>query len=177
MYFADAAASLDGYRITADGFLVANVRFARTGIQTYGGFELDRRDLAVVGVYRPAAEVFSAAAMRSFAHRPVTLGHPADGVSASSWRQHSIGSMGENITRDGDFVRGTVIVQDAAAIEMIKNGTRELSAGYNCDVHWEAGMAPDGQAYQAVQRSIRGNHVAIVDRARAGAACRIGIAA
>ena len=177
MLFADAAATLDGYRITADGFLVADVRFARTGIQTYGGFELDRRDLPVVGVYRPGVEVFDADAMRSFAGKPLTMGHPAEAVSATTWRRHSIGRMGEEITRDGDFVRGTVIVQDAAAIEMIRNGTRELSAGYECGVEWMDGQNSDGQAYQAVQRSIRGNHVAVVDRARAGAACRIGIAA
>ncbi|MEO9299007.1 DUF2213 domain-containing protein [Devosia alba] len=177
MFFADAAASLEGYRLTADGFLVADVRFARTGIQTYAGFELDRRDLPTVSVYRPGAEVFSANAMRSFAGRPLTLGHPVEAVSAQTWRQHSIGRMGEEITRDGEFVRGTVIVQDAAGIEMIRNGTRELSAGYQCEIQWETGQTSDGQGYQAVQRTIRGNHVAIVGRARAGSACRIGVAA
>ncbi len=177
MLFADSIAAMDGYRMTADGYLVADVRFARTGIQTYTGQEMGRQDLAVVGVFRPVQEVFSASAMRSFAGRPVTLGHPLDGVSSTSWRQHAVGRMGEEISRDGDYVRGTVIVQDAAAIEMIKIGTRELSAGYNCEIEWEDGSAPDGQAYRAVQRRIRGNHVAIVDRARAGAACRIGEAA
>jgi hypothetical protein len=177
MLFADSTAALEGYRITGDGYLVADVRFARVGIQTYSGLELDRAEMAIVGVYRPVQEVFSAAAMRSFAGRPVTIGHPLDAVSSNTWRQHSVGRMGEEITRDGDFVRGTVIVQDAAAIEMVKNGTRELSAGYQCDVQWEAGKTSDGRAFQAVQRSIRGNHVAIVDRARAGAACRIGVAA
>src|SRR5690606_35377481 len=109
--------------------------------------ELDRSDLTLVGVYRPGAEVFSAAAVRSFAGRPVTLGHPADLVSADTWRQHAIGHMGEEILRDGDFVRGTVIVQDAAAIELIKAGTRELSAGYNCEIQWQDGRSADGQAY------------------------------
>lgn len=177
MLFADSTAALDGYRITGDGYLVADVRFARVGIQTYSGVEMERRDLAVVGVYRPVAEVFSADAMRSFAGRPLTLGHPIDAVSSNTWKQHAVGRMGEEITRDGDYVRGTVIVQDAAAIEMIKNGTRELSAGYNCSILWQDGQDQGGQAYRAIQQHIRGNHVAIVDQARAGSACRIGMAA
>lgn len=177
MLFGDSSASMEGYRITAAGFLVGDVRFARTGIQVYGGLELDRRDMAVVSVYRSPAAVFDMATMRSFAMRPITMGHPPDGVSADTWKQHSIGYLNDEIARDGDYVRGTIVVQDGAAIEMIKNGTRELSAGYQCDVQWEAGNAPDGQAYQAVQRSIRGNHVAIVTRGRAGAACRIGSSA
>lgn len=177
MLFADSTAALDGYRITGDGYLVADVRFARVGIQTYSGIEMDRRELAVVGVYRPVAEVFSADAMRSFAGRPVTLGHPLDAVSSDTWKQHAVGRMGDEITRDGDYVRGTIIVQDAAAIDMIKQGTRELSAGYNCSILWQDGQTPGGQAYKAVQQRIRGNHVAIVDKARAGAACRIGAAA
>lgn len=173
MLFADALASLEDFRITANGFLVADVRFARTGIQSYGGAELDRQDLAIVDVLRPIAEVFNANAMRSFAGCPLTMGHPADAVSAATWRQHSVGRMGEEITRDGDFVRGKLIVQDATAIEMIRGGTRELSAGYTCELEWDTGSTAAGQAYQAVQRSIRGNHVAVVARGRAGAACRI----
>lgn len=177
MLFADTATTLESYRITASGFLVADVRFARTGIQSYAGAEIDRSDLTLVDVYRPPAEVFSANAMRSFAGSPLTMGHPADAVSASTWRQHSIGRLGEEIIRDGDFVRATLIVQDAAAIDMIRGGTRELSAGYNCDVQWDAGKTADGHSYHAVQRLIRGNHVAVVDKARAGSACRIGMAA
>lgn len=173
MLFADAAASLEAYRITTNGFLVADVRFARTGIQTYTGSELGRGDLMVVDILRPLAEVFSANTMRSFAGSPLTLGHPADAVSASTWRQHSIGRMGEEITRDGDFVRGTLIVQDEAAIAMIRGGTRELSAGYNCEIKWETGTTTTGRSYHAVQRSIRGNHVAVVDKARGGSALRI----
>src|SRR6185369_15200906 len=55
-------------------------------------------------------------------------------------------------------------------------GKRELSNGYQCDLVIEDGEV-DGVAYQAVQRKIRGNHVAVVDKGRAGATCRIGDAA
>src|SRR5690606_7023306 len=98
-------------------------------------------------------------------------------VTSANWKTHAIGRMGDEVRRDGQYVRGTLIVQDGNAIELVRGGTRDLSAGYQCAVEWSAGLAPDGTPYQAAQRSIRGNHVAIVDRGRAGAACRIGMAA
>ncbi|MEZ5780194.1 MAG: DUF2213 domain-containing protein [Rhizobiaceae bacterium] len=174
MLFTDAATTFESHRITANGFLVASVRFARTGIQLYAGYEVGKPEMPVVRVYRPDAEVFSAQTMRSFAGTPLTIGHPSDAVSAATWRQHAIGRMGDEITRDGEYAHGTVIVQDAAAIDMIRSGTRELSAGYNCGLHWETGQTPANEGYQAIQQAIRGNHVAIVDRGRAGHACRIG---
>ncbi|WP_148934667.1 DUF2213 domain-containing protein, partial [Escherichia coli] len=48
------------------------------------------------------------------------------------------------------------------------------SAGYRCIVDWTAGLTDAGEPYDAVQRKIRINHVAFVDRGRAGAECRIG---
>ncbi|MBP1845913.1 hypothetical protein J2046_004187 [Rhizobium petrolearium] len=58
------AVILDGLRRTQDGYLVADARVARTGIQLYTGPEVDPenkhgfRDKAVVRVYRPEEEVF-----------------------------------------------------------------------------------------------------------------------
>ena len=52
-------------------------------------------------------------------------------------------------------------------------GKVELSGGYACDLAIEDGTTPAGEAYQAVQRNIRGNHVALVDHARAGPDARI----
>ena len=176
MLFADAAASISGSRRTRDGYLVASVRFARTGIYEYRGYEVGRPDLDVVKVYRPISEVFSATAMRSFALKPVTNEHPADGVTADTWKAHAIGHVGAEIRRDGDYVSADIIIQDRSAIEAVEAGKRELSAGYDSQILWQEGTAPDGQAYQAIMTDISGNHIAIVDRGRAGRQCRIGVA-
>lgn len=173
MLFADAASQIESYRITRDGFLVADVRFARAGIYQYGGPELDRPDKAVVDVFRPASSVFSAAAMRSFAHKPVTVDHPSESVSAANWKQHAVGQIGDEIRRDGDFVRATLTIHDAAAIEAIKEGRQELSAGYRSSIAWHDGEA-NGARYDAIMSEITGNHVALVFRGRAGRQCRIG---
>lgn len=52
----DRAEIADKPRRTADGYLVADVRAARTGIQQYRAVEVGRPELDVVNVYRPPAE-------------------------------------------------------------------------------------------------------------------------
>ncbi|WP_395175052.1 DUF2213 domain-containing protein [Roseibium alexandrii] len=173
MQFIDAAA-VAGTRMTADGYLVADVRTARTGIQVYTGAEAGRPELATVRVYRPDEQVFDKASLASYAHRPVTNDHPAEPVTADNWKNHSVGSIGDEVARDGDFVRVPLIVMDGAAIKAVQDGKRELSAGYHCDLAFEAGTTPDGQQYDAIQKNIRINHVAIVNRGRAGSKARIG---
>lgn len=173
MLFADAQATLTDKKRSRDGYLTARVRFARAGLYRYGGDELDRPDLPAVSVYRPVDEVFSARAMRSFAGRPITNEHPADAVSAQNWRRHAIGEIGNEIWRDGEFVAATITVRDADAIRMIEDGKAGLSAGYTCSLQWGDGTA-DGKPFQATQRGIVGNHVAVVWLGRAGHHCRIG---
>lgn len=173
MKFEDRA-TIVGTRRRDDGYLVASVRAARTGIQEYAGFEVGVADKDVVRIYRPEPEVFAKDAMASFAHRPVTVEHPAELVTADNWKQHAVGQTSDEVARDGDYLRIPLMVSDAAAIDAIEGGKRELSAGYTCDVDMTAGTTPDGRAYDGIQKNIRANHVAIVQRGRAGHECRIG---
>lgn len=171
--FADAA-PLGGIRRTRDGFLVAEAFVAREGIQVYSGREVGRPERDAVRVWRPRDEVMAPESVRTYSHAPVTLGHPDAGVTADTWAALAKGEVStEAEWRDGKL-RLPLIVKDAAAIAAIEGGTRELSAGYVCALDWTAGTTPDGEAYDAVQRGIRINHVAIVPRGRAGAECRIG---
>src|SRR4051812_42697301 len=71
---------LDTAKRTADGYLTASAKVARTGTQTYQGSELGRPDLGDVILFRPENEVFNHDAMHSMAHRPVTLTHPPEMV-------------------------------------------------------------------------------------------------
>ncbi|MEQ1716252.1 MAG: DUF2213 domain-containing protein, partial [Hyphomicrobium sp.] len=163
-----------GTRRTADGYLVADARCARTGVQEYAGFEVGRDDMSRVRVYRPDSEVFSRGALASYAFRPVTVGHPPEGVTADNWKKEAVGTTGSDIVRDGEFVRVPLVLMDAAAIAEVEAGTREISMGYDCRLDWTPGTTPDGQAYDAVQRGHRMNHLAIVERGRAGSQCKVG---
>lgn len=173
MQFNDAI-TIDGARLTADGYLVATAKVARTGIQTYQGSELGRPDLDTVRVFRDEKEVFAGDAMASFAFKPVSIDHPSRMVSADSWRDHAVGFTAGDIARDGDFLRVPLMLADRDAIQHVQDGTRQLSAGYTCDILFEPGTTPDGQDYQARQIAIRANHIAVVPNGRAGPECRIG---
>ncbi|WP_313522251.1 DUF2213 domain-containing protein [Shinella sp.] len=167
--------TIDDKRRTRDGYMTVSARVARAGnVQLYGGAEVGRPELATVRVYRPADEVFSADTMQSFAHRPVTLGHPSSSVSSTNWRDVAKGWSDGEVVRDGEFVRVSMLLADADTITAVENGTRELSMGYDCSLDWTAGTTPAGEAYDAVQRRIRSNHIAVVPQARGGSELRLG---
>ncbi len=173
MQFIDTV-TVAGTRRRDDGYLVADARIARTGIQTYLGREVGRADMATVRVYRPGEEVFAAATLSSAAHRPVTNDHPPELVTSANWKKYAVGQSGDEVSGEGIYIRVPLMVSDGEAIADVEGGKRELSAGYTCDLDWTAGTTPDGQAFDAIQRNIRMNHVAIVQRGRAGSEVRIG---
>jgi len=167
--------TLDGPRRTADGYLTAVAKVARTGIQEYLGSEVGMRDRAVVRVYRPPEEVFDLDALRSMAHRPVTNDHPSVAVTSDNWRELAVGIVGGEIdASDGKFISVPLALMDAAAIRDWEGGKRELSMGYTCDLDPTSGVTADGLQYDAIQRNIRANHLALVDRARGGPELKIG---
>lgn len=173
MHLFDNGLVLDGARRTGDGYLVADVKVARTGIQLYKGSEVGRPDLDVVRVYRPEAEVFAQDALHSFAWKPVTFGHPKDAVNADNWRKLAVGQVGDEVKRDGDFVRVPLVLMDASVIREVEAGTRQLSMGYSAELVWGDGTTPTGEAFDATQVGIRANHLAVVTVARGGPALAI----
>lgn len=151
-------------RITKDGYLVAVAKVARTGIQEYLGSELGL-DKEIVRVMRPESEVFHKDSLASFVGKPMTNDHPSESVTAETWKRDAIGAIGEEVMRDGDYIRVPLIMMDAAAIEDYKAGKRELSMGYEADIEFV-----EHADYDAIQKNIRINHIALVDKGRAGGA-------
>ncbi|MDB6454705.1 DUF2213 domain-containing protein [Falsirhodobacter sp. 20TX0035] len=173
MKFTDAA-SLSGTRRTGDGYLVADAFAVRTGIQLYSGAEMGHPEKDVVRVYRPESEVRAADSLRTFSHAPVTMGHPDVMVDATNWKQLAVGEVSTEAAWQDGKIKLPLILKDATSIAAVENGTRELSAGYTCRVEFVDGVTEDGQSYDAVQREIRANHLAIVPHGRAGTEFRIG---
>ena len=163
-----------GMRTTASGYLVAEPRVARIGIQLYKGHEVGRPDMDEVRVYRPETEVFDTRAMSSLAHRPVTFNHPDTNVDPSNWREFSVGHSTGDVARDGDFIRVPLALMDQAAIDAAKSGHSQLSVGYGAKLVWGQGETSDGQLYDAMQTDIRANHIALVRTARGGDKLRMG---
>lgn len=154
-------ASLRSPRTTAAGYLRADAFIARVGIQEYSdGAGGVRREL------RLPDEVFDGEALESFVGVPVTDDHPGAMLDTQNARAHARGNV-STPRADGNFVRADVLVTDADLIAKMKSGKTQLSCGYSCDLDETPGVWR-GQQYDATQRNIRGNHVAVVDRGRAG---------
>jgi uncharacterized protein len=162
---------------TGDGYLYAPGHLARAGnVQAYRAHELglDGDPNRIVRLFRPPEEVFAVDAIKSFEAGPVTLDHPAEGwVTAKNWRTLSRGEA-VGIAQDGEHLAGELRVRDEEAVKAIETRDKEqLSAGYAFDLDPTAGTSPKGEAYDGIQRNIRGNHFAIVGAARGGTTCRI----
>ena len=153
---------------TGEGFLICrNVPIARTGSQKYlgreinlSGSEADR----IVTVHRSEEEVFSEAAMASFEGKPVTNGHPPDLIGPDDVEIYEKGHA-QNIRRGTeewrDYLLADLHIHNRELIDAVQGGKREISCGYEC----EYTVNEDG-TYN--QKNIRGNHVAVVGRGRAG---------
>ena len=164
-------------RDTQDGYVTTMARAVRTGVQEYLGVEMGLDSMDVVRVYRSPEEVFSADSIRTFSHAPVTINHPSELVTSDNWKDLAVGEVSTEALRDGEFIALPLILKDKAAIDAVKGGKVELSAGYLAKLDWTAGVTPEGEAYDARQTDIQINHLAIVDNARAGHKARIGDAA
>jgi uncharacterized protein len=161
-------------QIIDGGYMRAMPKIARTGIQIYKGIECGRADVEKVRVYRPQDQVFAKAAVDSYTHLPITLEHPGTTVDATNWKKFAVGETGDEVLRDGGTVRVPMMLRDATAIKAVKSGKNQISVGYACDLEWVDGITPEGDKYDAVQRNIRGNHVAIVSTARGGPELKFG---
>lgn len=162
---------------TPEGFLVCtDVPLGRTGIQEYAPGELGiRSDRHVVYVNRDQSEVFHQDAIASFNGKDVTDQHPPRFVDAGSWAAFSKGHV-QNVRKGGKLpsgehaLIGDLVIKDPILISKVQAGQREISCGYNYE------LVPSGDGTYE-QRSIRGNHVAVVTTGRAGKEVRINDAA
>lgn len=180
MLFADRL-TLDAPRRTRDGYMVTRAKAARAGIYEYAGREVDpegKRFAAdqMVKVWRPEEEVFAKDSVASFLMKPITNDHPAQPVTADNWKTYAKGVVGKAL-REGDFLAFDLVLMDGDLIRDVESGKRELSNGYASELIFEDGTTDAGEPYDAIQRTIRGNHVAVVDKGRAGPFCRIQDAA
>ena len=170
--------TLDAPKRTKDGYLAFRAKAARVGVYDYLASEMGDGVPAsfkpgdIVKVYRDETEVFSADSVGSFIAKPITDDHPSEAVTKDNWKSHARGAV-MGAMRDGEYLAFDLVLMDAAAIDAVDSGKRELSNGYTSKIIWGDGVAPDGTAYHARQTEIRGNHVALVDRGRAGSECRI----
>ena len=99
--------------------------------------------------------------------KPITNDHPKTGVNSDSYKSLVVGSIGSNIYNDAYRVYAPVLIADTQAVQDVKNGKIAFSCGYSCDLEMTSGVWM-GVSYDAIQRNIRYNHLALVNKGRAG---------
>ena len=158
---------LNRAQYTEEGYLVDSPILTSTGI-----FEYANPDGSIRRELRVPSEVFSRESLQSYRAKPIILTHDAGLVDKDNVHEASIGTILSDGYRDGNDVRAKIVIHDTD--EMKRSGFKELSLGYNLDLDETPGIY-NGERYDAIQRNIRINHLALVREARAGDQARLNI--
>lgn len=152
---------------TPEGYLRDRPILTRTGI-----FEYNNPDGTIRRELRLPEEVFAPDSLASYKGKPVIISHDAGLIDKANVHENSIGTILSEGYRSNDAVRAEIVIHDTDA--MRESNFKELSLGYNLDLDETPGEW-NGQHYDAIQRNIRINHLALVMEARAGDKARLNI--
>ena len=142
---------------TDEGFIKDTPIIGRTGLLTYV-----QPDGTIRTEYRPPEEAFAEDSLSSIEAKPITIGHHGLVTSGNAKQIKPVGTVLSKAKQDGDNIRADVVIYNLDCNE------RDLSCGYSLDIDETPGVTPNGERYDAVQRNIRYNHLAIVQKGRAG---------
>lgn len=144
---------------TDEGFIRDTPIVGRTGILVYRNADgTERRE------YRPPEEAFNADSLGSLMGKPITIGHKAMVNAGNAAQVAPVGSVLSAGRQDGNAIRADIVIYN------LDTSARELSCGYSLNLDETPGTTPEGEHYDAVQRDIVYNHIAIVPQGRAGIA-------
>lgn len=119
-------------------------------------------------VLRPPEELASEATINSFKLTPFIIEHEMLGKHATPAEKKGIqGVIGENVYFDPPYLRANIKIFSDVALSNIDSGKIDLSPGYRSKYEFTSGIY-EGQHYDAIQRHLRGNHLALVDEGRTG---------
>lgn len=175
---------------TPEGYLRGRAIITSVGVFTYR-----EQDGRTINELRLPEEVFSVDSLGSFRSLPMTNNHPQELVTAENIKEYQVGFTGDAVSSiaippnehgymegiqgskysDGFHVANDLTITDPDTIADIKSGRKQaLSAAYVADLELaEPGAKWCGVPYDFIQRNIRYNHVAVVEKARAGDAAKI----
>lgn len=152
---------------TREGYLKDEPIVTSVGIFEYLNDDgTKRREL------RLPEEVFDPASLASYEGKPIIITHDAGEVDKNNVQQEIIGTILSPGIQDGEDVRARIVIHNTDAMK--RSGLKELSLGYSLDLDETPGVW-NGQPYDAIQRNIRINHLALVQSARAGEQARLNI--
>ena len=157
---------------TNNWFEIKNNPLSKVGVFDYSGASIGAPDKnKIYKVYRPAEELGHPECLNSFKLVPfindhTMLGDEESGLTPAE-RKGVHGVIGEDVKFEDGILKGNLKVFSSRLAKIIADGKKELSLGYRCLYDFVEGVY-DGKHYDAIQRNIRGNHLALVDQGRMG---------
>jgi hypothetical protein len=154
-----------------NGMLTAKVNLTKAGVYQY--LYSDGR---VVKEAKLPEEIFSQATIDSANGAVITDNHPdinqdSGLVNSSNYSKLVKGNV-FNVKQDGLFLSGLEKVFDSDLQKRILSGEQiQVSIGFEQRTDWTPGEY-NGEKYDCIQRDIRINHIAHVEKGRAGEECR-----
>lgn len=144
---------------------------SKAGVFDYLGAEIGAPEPdRIYKVFRPPEELASDETIKSFRLTPFIVDHEMLGKNATPAEKKGIqGVIGENVYYDHPYLRGNIKIFSDAALSDISSGKIDLSPGYRSRYDFGNPGVYEGEAYEVVQRHLRGNHLALVDEGRTGA--------
>lgn len=136
----------------------------------------EKSDDEIVWVYRPKEELDNQILLDDFHSRPIPLTDEHEMIGEDMTPPEDKGVDG-NLTEvyfspNDNSLKGKITVYSQKMQREISSGKRELSLGYFCNYEIVPGMF-NGKHYDAIQRNLRPNHIALVDKGRSGSDVRV----
>lgn len=162
IYRVDDAGQIKSYEESAQGYLTCFMTFSKLG-----PLEYRRADGTVQIEHVTAEELFDQASLATAVHKPILKNHPTEPINSSNIRKYLRGTTSSKVLVDSPFVTIVGVVHDEELINDIKSGRlKEVSAGYYTHVKKD-------DSGRLIQTERRYDHLAVVERGRAGSEVKI----
>lgn len=166
--------------VDANGFLhVERSPLTRVQVAPYLGREISGWQAqgldpeTIYHAYRPPEELASEETIKSVNGIPIHLEHHDDSGEPED-KQTRVGTTGTDGAFEAPFLMNSLHIFDQDAINRINDGSmKELSLAYTYIPEFKSGDTEDGEHYDFVQRQIRANHLALVEKGRAGPTVKV----
>ena len=162
---------VNGFWLIPDNPMTKIGVFPYLGRQISSELEPDK----IYQVLRPEEELTKPETLESLKLIPLINDHTMIGKEPGMQPAEDVGV--EGVTGTNVKVNGKLITNDLKCYtekikELISSGKKDLSMGYRCRYELSSGEF-EGQHYDAIQRDIIFNHIALVDEGRMGSDVRV----
>lgn len=161
--------------VDENGFITYfDIPISSEGVYEYAGSQISDELPAkeVFKVYRPKSEVCKKEFVASLQELPLVDDHTMVGDGFTPIDRKRADGVMFNVRANGDHLLCDMKVWGEKMKQKIRMGKRELSLGYIGYFRKQEGRFK-GKPYQFVMFGLSANHVALVDDARMGHACRL----